>query len=231
MDNNAVMVIFIVGSVLLLGGGGFLYWRWLEKRKAEFRSFAQQRGLQYTEQDNSWAQRFQGEPFGKGRSRRATNIVVGQFGPHRVAAYDYQYTISSGSGQNRRSETYRFSIYTQALPATLPGLQVSNEGFLSSIGRRMGIKDIELESEDFNRKFKVESDNRKFAYDVLHPRMMEWLLHVDGPPWRIEGSTLITWSKGRLQIPTIEQRWAFLGAVVEGIPNFVWDGGRRHGIG
>ena len=47
------------------------------------------------------------------------------------------------------------------------------------IGRLIGRltnRDIELESEDFNRAFTVSCPDRKFASDVLHPRMMEFLL-------------------------------------------------------
>jgi len=49
-----------------------------------------------------------------------------------------------------------------------------------------------LESEEFNRAFKIKTAQNKFAYDVLHPRMMEWMLADQRAirfPFRFERST------------------------------------------
>lgn len=82
--------------------------------------------------------------------------------------------------------------------------------------------EIRFESDEFSRKFRVLSEDRKFAYDVCHPRMMEWLLPIRR--WRIEiaeGHVIVT--SGRRWTPA-----EFSGALdvlvefVERIPEFVW---------
>ena len=50
--------------------------------------------------------------------------------------------------------------------------------------------DIDFESDEFSRKFYVQSSDRKFAYDVLHPRMMEFLLQTTPPMIDVEGGAL-----------------------------------------
>ncbi|MEZ5191462.1 MAG: DUF3137 domain-containing protein [Nocardioides sp.] len=57
--------------------------------------------------------------------------------------------------------------------------------------------DIELESEDFNRAFTVTCSDRKFASDVLHPRMMEFLLAHTEASFRSDRRYVLTVSAGR----------------------------------
>lgn len=71
-------------------------------------------------------------------------------------------------------------------------------------------RDIELESEKFNRAFLVTCEHRKFASDVLHPRMMELLLGRPGLGWRFEGDSMTGVRRGQHD------------ALVDAIPEFVW---------
>ena len=87
---------------------------------------------------------------------------------------------------------------------------------------RFGPDDIELESEDFNRRFRVHSDDRKFACDVLSPRTMEALLARPDARWRIEGVDILTWRDGRITPDAVASMTFDLQTVVAGIPSFVW---------
>lgn len=53
--------------------------------------------------------------------------------------------------------------------------------------------DIELESEEFNAAFQVFGDQPRFAYDVLHPRMMRFLLDRGYQSIRMDGTVLVVW--------------------------------------
>jgi hypothetical protein len=48
----------------------------------------------------------------------------------------------------------------------------------------VGIEDIDFESAEFSSKFCVKSPDRRWAYDVIHPRLMEFLLAA--PRFHIE---------------------------------------------
>ena len=69
---------------------------------------------------------------------------------------------------------------------SLPPLSVDPENFLDRFVGRLTDNDIDLESEDFNRAFTVSCPDRKFASDVLHPQMMEFLLEHRQVGWRFE---------------------------------------------
>jgi hypothetical protein len=45
----------------------------------------------------------------------------------------------------------------------------------------IGFDDIDFESEEFSRRFHVQCGDKRLAYAVVHPRMMEFLLHADPP--------------------------------------------------
>ncbi len=55
-------------------------------------------------------------------------------------------------------------------------LQVRPENFMDKIAGWIGFDDIDFEYKEFNDACYVRCDNKKFAYDVVHPKMMEYLL-------------------------------------------------------
>jgi len=52
---------------------------------------------------------------------------------------------------------------------------------LISVGGGWGGKKIRFESEEFNDRFTVRTNDPKFASDVIHPRTMEFLTAVEPP--------------------------------------------------
>lgn len=93
---------------------------------------------------------------------------------------------------------------------------------LSSLGRKIGVHNIEFESEEFNREFTVHADDRKFASDVIDPRMMQFLMHGAAPGFAIIGSDIVVVHGGRLHLEEVESTIAYLNTVVDHIPGFVW---------
>ena len=57
-----------------------------------------------------------------------------------------------------------------------PHLFLRTEGLLDRIAGFIGFDDIDFESEEFSKRYFCKSDDRQFAYAVIHPQMMEWLM-------------------------------------------------------
>ncbi|HVX46264.1 MAG TPA: DUF3137 domain-containing protein [Mycobacteriales bacterium] len=219
---GTVVVWIVIGLAVLL----VIYFqrRLAKKRREAMAAWARSHGFTYSVEDNAYIDRFRSGPFGKGDRRRATNVITGVFDGRPMIAFDYSYdTESTDSKGNRTRTTHRFNVAAVNLPATLPDLQVARESFFSSIGRALGFHDIEFENGEFNKEFKVHAEDRKFAYDVIHPRMMEWLLHTPGPSWSIERADLMCWASGRAKPESIDGHLNYLNGVVQQIPRFVWD--------
>ena len=220
---NALPVLVVVVSVALAVAVGIYAYQADKKRRAILQAFALSSGWTYVARDDSWCERFQGSPFGQGDSRKAANIMTGAYERSPMIAFDYSYeTTSTDSKGGRSKTTHRFAICALQLPAPLPGLELSPENALSRLAGHLGFGDVELESEDFNRHYRVGARDPKFAYDVLNPRTMAALLARPALHMRLSGIDAVCWESGRLQPPDLLARLSTLHLVVAGIPSFVW---------
>jgi len=216
------IALFIIG-VVVVAGLAYLAQQRAKKRREAFQAWAASRGFTYTAEDDSLTDRFDGTPFGNGDHRRAQNVVSGQHEGRPIIAFDYSYeTHSTDSDGDRTTETHRFNVISIGLPAGLPTLQVTREGVMAKLGRAVGIHDIEFENEDFNRRFNISCKDRKLASDLLHPRMMQFLLDAEGPAWRIERSDLMCWDSGRIEPAGVDRQLGFLSSIADQVPRFVW---------
>ena len=182
--------------VLLVAIGGYLAWKREQERRAALESLASSLGFQFEHEDNDSHddEYSQFEIFRRGHSRTAKYTMRGRielFGkPCDVCAGDFRYKVTSGSGKNRSTRTYLFSYLIVQPPWPAPALLVRPEGFFDKVKGALGFDDIDFESEEFNRRFWVQSNDKRFAYDVLHPRMMEFLLAQLGSAIDLEGGAM-----------------------------------------
>ncbi len=112
-----------------------------------------------------------------------------------VRGGDYEYEESYYDHQQKR-ERRRKSRFSYVLVDTgwrdTPILTIRREGILDKFAASFGFDDIDFESEEFSRRYHVGCSDRKFAYDVITPRAMEFLIREAAPAMRIEqGCVLI----------------------------------------
>jgi hypothetical protein len=228
----AVVVVIAVLGVAAIAAILWLVWRAEQKRTAALRAFVTAHGLTYTERDDRQCAR-EGSPFGIGDTRRATHVVNGRDTlsgspvTRDFVAFDYSYVTTSSNGKSTTRTTHHYAVLVVRLPTWLPTVQVTEENVFHRIGGLLGFEDITLESEDFNRRFRVTADDRKLAYDVLPARTMEALMGRKDVALRIQNSELIAWDGGRIDPEGLAGRLATSAALLDGIPDFVWaDHGR-----
>ena len=222
---NTGIVLLIIAGVAVIGLVMYLQHKARQRKIAEFTAFAAQRGWHYTVRDRSLVDRFLGDPFGRGHSRNAEHVLRGEHRGRGILVFEYSYKETHGSGQDRRTETYTHTVVSVSLPSAKPTLQVGREG----IGRKLlgfvGVRDLQLESEQFNETFHIKTDNDRFAYDILHPRMMEWMLadqRALSTTFRFERGDLMTWDRGRIDLAKVQWMLEYLCDVVDQVPSFVW---------
>jgi hypothetical protein len=128
--------------------------------------------------------------FSKGDGRAVECILSGTHDGLPMRLFDYWYYDETSDGRGNRSRQYhRFTCALVTIPAACPRFQLGYENFLTRIGDHLGLNDVELEYDDFNRRFRVKCADQKFAFSLLDGRMMEWLLgsasfaalEIDGP--------------------------------------------------
>lgn len=150
------------------------------------------------------------QPFGVGHSRLCSNLLYGRIGELEWAFFDYRYTTGSGKNQT----THNYAVAGVLLPCVFQGMEIRPESFLDRIGSLVGLKDIQFEMEEFNRRFFVTCGDRKFAYDVLHPGAMEWLLARGARHWQFLGTGLVLAESGSWSV-------AEMRAVIEDVEEFL----------
>ncbi len=222
----SVSVLLAVAGLAVLGllVLGFAWASQLRKRRREqFAQFARTNGWTWAAQDDSWIEKWTGPPFAQGDQRRARNVVVGEWHGRPFVAFDYSYKTHASNGQGgSTTTTSQFGVCAIVLPTGLPHLEVRPDFRVLRRGRPQGADAISVESEEFNRKFRVSCPDPKFASDVLHPRQMAMLLAARPAAWRIEGAHLLCWGDGRPNPPQVLERLGLLGDILEAIPSFVW---------
>jgi hypothetical protein len=217
--------LLIIVGLLVVAAVVYFQWQAHKKKVAEFTAFAKQRGWSYVERDDDLVDRFLGAPFGRGHGRTARHVLTGTYRDREVLVFEYTYKETEGSGNDRRTETYRHTVVSLSTPASRPTLEVGREGLGRKLLGFVGIRDLQLESEEFNKAFHIRTEDDKFAYDILHPRMMEWLL-ADGralaTPFRFERGDLVTWDREEIDVHKIDGMLDYLCDVLDRVPSFVW---------
>ena len=209
-----------IGFFLLVPGFIVLALYVQHQRVKATQAWAVRTGWTYVGTDPSLVGRWRGEPFNAGHSRKVSELVTGRFAGRQAISFSYRYT--TGSGKSR--STHTFHVVALPLPAYLPTLELTPDGVGAKLAKAFGGQDIAFESEDFNRAWRVEARDAKFAHDVVHPRLMERLLRPDavGSSLRIEGTDILSWSAGAQQLDAIAGRLQVMCAVVDAVPRYVW---------
>ena len=147
-----------------------------KKRREAMAAYAAGRGWRFEADQPLLVDRFTGPPFGLGFGRRAYNVLYGTHDGRDLVSFDYDYKTQTSNGKQTTTHVHRFSVLGLSMGIHMPPLSVDPENFLDRFVGRLTGNDIDLESEEFNRSFTVACPDRKFASDVLHPQMMEFLL-------------------------------------------------------
>jgi hypothetical protein len=105
---------------------------------------------------------------------------------------DLHYKQREGSGKNRRTVTYRRSFIVLEPPYAIPHtLNCRREGLLDKLAGAFGYDDIDFESAEFSQRFHIKSSEKRFAYDLFDPRMIQFMMSEPPPELTIAGGQLL----------------------------------------
>lgn len=157
-------------------------------RSAHLRAYAERSGWSFDDSEQLDPQRTYADLplFDRGEARTVRNImraeatVDSRMIPVQMGDYDFRITLS-----NR--DTHREVSYLVArLPrGDLPQLIVRRERAFDRVKSAVGFDDIDFEFKAFSDRFFVGSSDKRFAYRLITPGMMEFLMRgsgVQGPP-------------------------------------------------
>lgn len=185
--------------VVLAGGalvGVLFWWSWKKDQEttAAFRKLAKDRGWSFQDKDRSVDERHRGlAPFDKGHDRYARWVLKGEQDGAAFELFSYHYEVTHHTGKSSHTEHHWHRVCSIEMPLEAPGLVIKDEHVGHKLWDAVGGEDIDLDSDAFSRKYWVQCEDRRFAYDVLHTGMMDWLLELSGWVWQWEGDRLVVY--------------------------------------
>jgi len=202
-----------------------------KKRREAWQQLAARHGCAFSPKDPfSIEDRYPQPLFQRGHSQSAYNVLHGAIDGRELRCFDYLYKITTGSGKNRHTHTYHFTCLLLAPPISFRRLRIRPESFLDRVGEFFGVDDIDFESDAFSRRFHVQCDDKRFAYDVLHARAMELLLECGDVCLEADGGSVLLYCSGQQRVPEDAERLIRSGLrFLDLIPNYMLEpvGGTR----
>lgn len=214
-----VLIAIAVITAVVLGH------RAARRRIEALTALAAKLGLGFTEErDRALAERLNFlNKLDQGSNRYVHNRLGGVWQGHEVMAFDFHYeTYSHSRKGGRQTHHHHLSVFTLVLPRPFPELLISPEGLFSKLAQAFGYDDIDFESAEFSGAFCVRSRDKKFAYDICHPLMMEYLLAHRDLAVEIEGNVLALVFGSRLDVAQIEPRLQQLVAIRRLMPDYLF---------
>jgi hypothetical protein len=224
-----VEILFFV--LVLLGVGGGLVYAFVQrqKRREGLAMFALQNKLEFSREDPFGLTDYGFNLFSLGEGRGCENVIWGDWHGLAIKQADYWYYTESTDSKGHRSRSYRhFSIAVTDLPAFVPQVCIEKESLMTRLADALSFRDLEFESEEFNRLFQVRAADPEFAYKLVDARMMRWLLSTEGSfGFEVNGSRMLVWCD-RLRATALVPRFGSVALFRDHIPRLVWT---EYGVG
>jgi len=208
-----ILAIFIVLIVVATVRSWFSY-----TRDREMRCLAEELDLEYDRGGASAITPATRNLVGPGRRRinYTRNTLSGQYRGQRVSATDFHISYLRA-----------ISIFQLVLPRPVPFLVIHPERSNITRGLQVEYGDISFESSEFSRKFRVKSRDKKFAYDVCHPRMIDFLLANDDLTVQIKRDKLTLFFSRCLAPEMVKTNLDRLVEFRELMPEYLFSGRKR----
>ncbi len=189
-----------------------------KKRRDMLRQFALEYGFEFTASPGDIHRKYQiFTPLDAGHSQSSQNLIHGRRGELGWEMFDYRYV--TGSGKHR--QTHRHGIAAASIPLALMPLTIRPENFLDRIAAAVGFDDINFESEEFSRAYHVKCSDRKLAYDIIHPQMIEFLMGISRIEWQFAGNMVLLHRSGNYEPDELLHVMRVVEGFMERVPEFV----------
>lgn len=154
-----------------------------------------------------------------GSDRYAFNILQGKYHESPLFVFDHHYQTGEGKNRQDRYLTILMLVCKEAFPK----LTIGPEHLLDKIAETVGLENnIKFESAEFSRTFKVRSPDKKFAYDVCNPQMIEFLLANRDLQVEIQGPVILLAFEPQLPVGRIEFNLQRLAQIRSLLPEYLF---------
>jgi len=159
------------------------------------------------------------DTLSQGTDRYAIHILRGTYKEEKLFVFDYRFQTGSGKSRQDHNCTMLMLVFKQVFPQ----LTIGPENFGLRIAEAVGLaNDIKFESGEFSRKFCVRSPDKKFAYDICNPQMIDYLLGNPALHIEIQGPCLLLSFEPQLPAAQIEFNLQRLAQIRALMPDYLF---------
>ena len=151
---------------------------------SELTRVARTQGLSFSPGQTGFAVPRCFELFDERHERGVANLVYDVHDP-KLSVFSYEWTdrpagITAMGTPDRQERVYVRTCAVADVGWMWPHLQITHEGLKSKVANALGVRDLQTESEEFNRMFAVSSEDESFASAFLDARMIDFLVSTKG---------------------------------------------------
>jgi len=155
----------------------------------------------------------------QGDDRYAYNLLRGKYQDLSLFVFDYHFQTGTDRNKADHDLTFLMLVFKQVFPR----LTIGPEGLGARIAAAFGVGDeVNFESAEFSRNFCVRSADRKFAYDVCHAQMIQYLLANRDLRIEIQGPVILLAFDPLLPVGRIEFNLQRLAEIRSLLPAYLF---------
>jgi len=157
----------------------------------------------------------------QGNDRYAFNILRGTYHEQRLFVFDYHHQTVSGKSVEDHYFTMLMLVCQEVF--TQVTIDPGGESLLAKMAAAFGGEnDIKFESAEFSRAFCVRSKDKRFAYAVCNPQMIEYLLANRDLQIEIQGPVILLVFEPQLPVGQIEFNLQRLIEIRSRLPEYLF---------
>ncbi|GAG15661.1 unnamed protein product, partial [marine sediment metagenome] len=103
----------------------------------------------------------------------------------------------------------------------LEPLYLRPENIFDRVTDFFGYDDIDFESAEFSRQFFVKARDKRWAYDILHQRMIEYLLEAPKFHIQFDAREIMTWRNKRFSEQDFDDAFTLIQGTLSRLPEYV----------
>lgn len=194
------------------------------KKRQAYQEWITARGFSYDPgRETGWQEHFPRlAALRNGSDRYAFDFIRGEWSGLPLLCFHYHYeTTSRDSKGNQTTHHHYLTVVSLTSPLPLKYLNIQPENVFHKVAGFFGAEDINFESAEFSRKYHVTADDRKWAYDVLHVRCIDYLLQRPRGSFQLDGNCITGWFSGQHNPQAIEEIAETMAGVVHSLPDYV----------